>query len=453
MESGIAFLRRAAAALGFVLLALTALPAPAGLPAAMDGEPIPSLAPMLREATPAVVNIKTRGTVRIQQNPLFADPFFRRFFDLPPVQRERQTQSVGSGVIIDAAQGYVITNNHVIANADEIFVRLRDRREFTAELIGTDPDTDIAVLRIPAEDLDALPLGDSDALQVGDFVVAIGNPFGIGQTVTSGIVSALRRSGLGIEGFEDFIQTDASINPGNSGGALVTLRGELIGINTAIIGPSGGNVGIGFAIPINMARQVMDQLVRFGEVRRGRLGVRTQDLTPDIAAALGLERTEGAMIARVAPESPAAQAGIEQGDIVVEVDGAPIRDSADLRNRIGLVRVGRVIEMTVLRDGDRLNLRVEVREPRRLTIERTGPARKLSGATFVADPDEGIHVAEVEAGSPAARLGLRKQDIIVAVNRRKVRTLDDFEAAIQAAEASLELIVRRGNRRIRIVIR
>ena len=244
-----------------------------GLPVAVDGRPLPSLAPMIKQVTPAVVNIATRSRVRVHQNPLMADPFFRRFFNLPPLQRENKVQSVGSGVIVDALEGYILTNNHVIANADQIIVTLRDRRQLTAELVGTDPATDIAVLRIPAENLTALPLGDSDALEVGDFVVAIGNPFGIGQTVTSGIVSALRRSGLGIEGIEDFIQTDASINPGNSGGALVTLDGQLIGINTAIIGPSGGNVGIGFAIPTNMALQIMDQLVTYGEVRRGRLGV------------------------------------------------------------------------------------------------------------------------------------------------------------------------------------
>ena len=267
------------------LLAAMAVPAMAppllaGLPVAVDGQALPTLAPMLKRVTPAVVNIATESRVRVRQNPLLADPFFRRFFNLAPQPRERMVESVGSGVIVDAGKGYILTNNHVIANADRIVVTLRDRRQFTAELIGTDPATDIAVLRIPAENLTALEMGDSDKLEVGDFVVAIGNPYGIGQTVTSGIVSALRRSGLGIEGFEDFIQTVASINPGNSGGALVTLGGELIGINTAILDRGGGNVGIGFAIPTNMVRQVMDQLISYGAVRRGLLGINAQDLTP-----------------------------------------------------------------------------------------------------------------------------------------------------------------------------
>ncbi len=277
---------RALLVVGLALAAPAPEPAAeAAMPLGVGDQQVPTLAPILKRTTPAVVNIATRGRVSIQQNPLFSDPFFRRFFDLPPAPRQRRVHSVGSGVIVDAQEGYVLTNHHVIANADKIFVKLRDRRQFTAELVGADPATDIAVLKIPPEDLTALAIGDSDALEVGDFVIAIGNPFGIGQTVTSGIVSALRRSGLGIEGFEDFIQTDASINPGNSGGALVTLRGDLIGINTAIIGPSGGNVGIGFAIPINMARRVMAQLIAHGEMRRGRLGVSTQDLTPDLAAA------------------------------------------------------------------------------------------------------------------------------------------------------------------------
>ena len=287
--------------------------------------------------------------MRVKQNPLMADPFFRRFFNLPPLQCEKKVQSVGSGVIVDALEGYVLTNNHVIANADQIVVTLRDRRQLTAELVGTDPATDIAVLRIPAENLTALTLGDSDALEIGDFVVAIGNPFGIGQTVTSGIVSALRRSGLGIEGIEDFIQTDASINPGNSGGALVTLDGQLIGINTAIIGPSGGNVGIGFAIPTNMALQIMDQLVTYGEVRRGGFRVQGQDMTPALAEALGVAQTAGAIITRVAPDGPAGKAGLEAGDIVVGVNGDPVRDVSHLRNVVGLMRAGETIELTVLR--------------------------------------------------------------------------------------------------------
>ncbi|MGH7094964.1 MAG: trypsin-like peptidase domain-containing protein, partial [Stellaceae bacterium] len=257
------------------------------------GAPIPAIggvatiAPMLRQVTPGVVNIAVKGRVR-EANPLAQDPFFRRFFNMAPGQQmqERETQAAGSGVIVDAARGYVLTNAHVVANETRIEVTTKDNRRFTAQLIGRDPETDIAVLKIPPDHLTAVPMGDSDKAQVGDFVVAIGNPFGLGQTVTSGIISALGRSGLGIEGYEDFIQTDASINPGNSGGPLVNFAGRLIGINTAILAPGGGNIGIGFAVPINMARKVMDQLIRYGTVRRGRIGVTIQDLTPDLAQAM-----------------------------------------------------------------------------------------------------------------------------------------------------------------------
>ncbi len=454
--------------IGLILVTALAMAAPApqstalaAIPVAVGGQDLPTLAPMLKETTPAVVNIATRGRLRVRENPLLADPFFRRFFNLPSAPRERQTQSVGSGVIVDGEQGYVLTNNHVIANADQIVVTLRDRRQFAAELIGTDPDTDIAVLRIPAEDLTTLRMGDSDRLEVGDFVVAIGNPFGIGQTVTSGIVSALRRSGLGIEGFEDFIQTDASINPGNSGGALVNLRGDLIGINTAIIGPGGGNVGIGFAIPINMAREVMDQLVTYGEVRRGRLGVHAQDITPEIADALGVDLDQGAIITQVMRGSPAANAGIKAGDLVIAADGEPVRSATHLRNKIGLLRVGETIELTVLRDGDRHTLSAKLEEPEQLQMRGGGTVRRLSGATFAPLTEEstlfgrveGIAVVDVERGSPAWQIGLRKRDVIVAVNRRPVHDLEDFKAAVQASENALLLNVRRGNAQVFIVIR
>ena len=454
--------------IGLILVTALAMAAPApqstalaAIPVAVGGQDLPTLAPMLKETTPAVVNIATRGRLRVRENPLLADPFFRRFFNLPSAPRERQTQSVGSGVIVDGEQGYVLTNNHVIANADQIVVTLRDRRQFAAELIGTDPDTDIAVLRIPAEDLTTLRMGDSDRLEIGDFVVAIGNPFGIGQTVTSGIVSALRRSGLGIEGFEDFIQTDASINPGNSGGALVNLRGDLIGINTAIIGPGGGNVGIGFAIPINMAREVMDQLVTYGEVRRGRLGVHAQDITPEIADALGVDLDQGAIITQVMRGSPAANAGIKAGDLVIAADGEPVRSATHLRNKIGLLRVGETIELTVLRDGDRHTLSAKLEEPEQLQMRGGGTVRRLSGATFAPLTEEstlfgrveGIAVVDVERGSPAWQIGLRKRDVIVSVNRRPVHDLEDFKAAVQASENALLLNVRRGNAQVFIVIR
>src|SRR5580700_7859190 len=284
------------------------------------GPQAPSLAPLLREVTPAVVNITVRGRVK-EENPLYQDPVFRQFFDVPK-QFERQVQATGSGVIVDAERGYVLTNNHVVEHASNIQIATKDGQRFAAKIVGRDPPTDVAVIQIQnASGLKALPLGDSDKLEVGDFVVAIGNPFGLGQTVTSGIVSALERSGLGIEGYEDFIQTDASINPGNSGGALVDLRGNLVGINTAILAPGGGNIGIGFAVPINMARHAMDQIIRYGEVKRGRIGVAIQDLTPDIAQGLGTAQTQGAVIARVEPGSPAARAGLQASDVITAVDG------------------------------------------------------------------------------------------------------------------------------------
>ncbi|MCW2242524.1 S1C family serine protease [Azospirillum canadense] len=262
----------------------------------------------------------------------------------------RETRAAGSGVIVDARNGYVLTNNHVVANADIIEVTTKDKRQFRAKLLGRDPQTEIAVLKIDADNLSAVPLGDSDRLQVGDYVVAIGNPFGLGQTVTAGIVSALGRSGLS-EGYEDFIQTDASINPGNSGGALVDLRGRLIGINTAILAPSGGNIGIGFAVPINMARQVMEQILQYGEIRRGRIGIAVQDLTPEIAGAMGVTETEGAVVARVETGTPAERAGIRQGDVIVAIDGSPVHSAAQVRNRVGLKRVGDAVDLTLQRHG------------------------------------------------------------------------------------------------------
>jgi serine protease DegQ len=315
----------------------------------IEAQPLPSLAPLLKNVTPAVVNISVAVTSQTQDNPLARDPFFRRF--LPPQERPQQSQAAGSGVIVDAQRGYVMTNNHVVGRADKISVTLRDGRTLNAKLVGTDPGTDIAVVQIPAENLTAMTFGDSGALEVGDYVVAIGNPFGLGQTVTSGIVSALGRSGLGA-GYEDFIQTDASINPGNSGGALVDLRGRLIGINTAIIAPSGGNVGIGFAVPINMARSVFDQIVQYGKVQRGRVGVQVQDVTPDIASAIGMSQPTGALLAKVEPNSPAAKAGLKQGDVILSLDGKPVRNSSDLRNRVGLVRVGDKIDVTYRRGND-----------------------------------------------------------------------------------------------------
>ncbi|NYZ15899.1 Do family serine endopeptidase [Azospirillum sp. RWY-5-1] len=350
---------RVRAVLAAVTVAVTmgsAAPAQTALPPAVNG--VTTIAPMLATVTPAVVNIAVTQRAPQVDNPLLRDPFFRRFFNIPDQPQGRPRNSAGSGVIVDAARGYVITNHHVVANGQDITVTLKDRRQFKARLVGSDSATDIAVLKIDARNLTALSWGDSDRLQVGDFVVAIGNPFGLGQTVTSGIVSALGRSGLRVEGYEDFIQTDASINPGNSGGALVSFGGELVGINTAIIGPAGGSVGIGFAVPVSIVRAVMDQIIEYGEVRRGRLGVALQDLTPDLAESLNMTGDEGALIAAVEQGSPAERAGVRSGDVVVAVDGRPIRSATDLRNRVGLIRAGSPVNLEVLRGGGRRSLTV-----------------------------------------------------------------------------------------------
>ena len=335
-----------------------------GIAVAKPPPPGATIAPMLEKVLPAVVNISTRTRTKTVRHPLLDDPFFRHFFEIPDARgRERQKQSLGSGVIVDAAKGYILTNHHVIEGADEITVTLRDQRQFTAEMVGTDPEVDLALIRIKARDLVALPVADSDAVRVGDFVVAIGSPFGLGQTVTYGIVSALGRSGLGIEGYEDFIQTDASINPGNSGGPLVNMNGELVGVNTAIVGPSGGNIGIGFAIPGNMASVIMEHLSEHGEVRRGQLGVAVQDLTPELAQAFSLEQRGGAVVARVTPGSAAEQAGLRSGDVIVTLDGRAIAGSSDLRNAIGLLRVGTRIKVGILRKGKQLTLRAVIAAP------------------------------------------------------------------------------------------
>ncbi len=329
----------------------------------MPAQMVPSLAPMIQRVAPAVVNIASEGRVPLRRNPLLSDPFFRRFFGLPEGQQEGRTESLGSGVIINAAKGYIVTNQHVVAQADDISVTLQDGRRFKAVLVGSDPETDIAVIRIPAHNLTELRLANSDHLRVGDFVVAIGNPYGLGQSVTAGIVSALGRSGLGIEGYEDFIQTDASINPGSSGGALVNLKGELVGINTAILAPNGGSVGINFAIPSNMVRHLVDQLIRYGKLDRGQLGVVVTTLEPEQAKRLKAPVTHGALISRVEPDSAAAAAGLRSNDIITAVNGQSIRDASALRNAIGLLRVGQNVKLSIIRGGQ--PLRIDARIGRR----------------------------------------------------------------------------------------
>ncbi len=429
-------------------------------PAELSTNGRPTLAPLLERASPAVVNISVSGTVRARSNPMLDDPFFRRFFNVPEQPRSIPRQSAGSGVIIDADEGYVLSNHHVVADADEIIVTLQDRRRVTAELIGSDEGTDIALLRIDADDLTELPLGDSDAVRVGDFVVAIGNPFGLGQTVTSGIVSALGRSGINADGYEDFIQTDASINPGNSGGALIDIDGSLIGINTAIIAPSGGNVGIGFAVPVAMAEAVVEQLLEYGEVRRGRLGIIIQDITPELAEALDLEAAEGALVTQVQEGSAAEDAGLAAGDIVIALDGSPITNSSELRNRIGLTPVGEDIEIAFLRDGRRRTIDVEIGTAGQTILAGGDTFSRFQGAEFRNlesshpryNDAMGPIVSSVEQGSPAWRNGIREGDIILAVNRVRVRTVDELSAVLERAGGTIALNVLRGNTRLFIVV-
>jgi len=428
----------------------------AGFPASVNGQPLPTLAPMLESTTPAVVNISTTGRV-VVRDPFFDDPFFRRFFDVPQRQRERRTTGLGSGVIFDAKNGYIVTNSHVIVKAEDIVVTLEDGQKFNAEVIGQDPGADIAVIQIKAKHLTEISLGDSDSLRQGDFVVAIGNPFGLGQTVTSGIVSALGRSGLGIESYEDFIQTDASINPGNSGGALVNLRGELVGINTAIYGPNGGNVGIGFAIPINMAKKITAQLTEYGEVKRGRLGFSAQNLTPQLAEAFGTSRNKGVVVSQVESQSPADQAGMQVGDVIVAVNGREVESSAQVRNEIGLLRIGSRVKIEMLRNGEPHILTATVQEQVINSISGEELSQKLTGAEFSEISEEasrgvtaGIEVVSVKGY--AATAGLQKGDIIISLNKKRVKTIQDMQAAIKKNPNALLLNIQRDARGLFILI-
>ncbi len=418
-----------------------------------------TVAPVLKEVTPAVVNISVRGR-RMQQNPLLDDPVFRRFFNAPG-RRSVPVQGIGSGVIIDSDEGLVVTNHHVVNGAEEIVVTLRDRRKFQAQLVGSDPGTDVALLRIDAQNLAELPPGDSDSLEVGDFVVAIGNPFGLGQTVTLGIVSALGRSGLGLEGYEDFIQTDASINRGNSGGALVDLDGQLVGMNTAISSPSGGSVGIGFAVPTRMVTAVVEQLLEFGEVRRGQLGVVISNVDPDVAEGLGLGEATGALVSQVMEGSPAERADIQPYDVIVSIDDEPVEGATDLRNRVGLVRVGDEVVVGLLRDGERLEKRIVIGEGQFAAADGGATSDRFAGAEFRDIGPEhplygdvrGVEVVRVDPESPPARAGLRAGDIILAVNRRGVANTREFLDTVGQQEGALALHVQRGRMRTFIALR
>lgn len=419
------------------------------LPAAVATTALPSLAPMVKRVSPSVVNIQTRGKVRAQRNPLMDDPFFRRFFNVPEGPAEREFRSAGSGVVVDAKQGYLITNAHVIENATEITVSTQDDRQFKAEVVGKDTATDVAVLRVKNAKLQELPMADSDTAEVGDFVVAIGNPFGLQHTVTSGIVSGLGRSGINEESFENFIQTDASINPGNSGGALVNLRGELVGINSAILsGEGGGNIGIGFAIPSNMARAVMDQLIKYGEVKRGVLGVSIFTLTPGLAKGAGSADARGALVSQVVDGSAADKAGVKAGDVITAVNGRAIKSAAELRNAIGLLRVGQKVQLDVLRDGKPLQLAANINEAapdsNGGTASNTGDAHPALAGASLEDSTNGVRVQSVEPRSPAAAIGLRAGDAIVAVGRARIDSVNALREALKE-EGSYLLTVRRGN--------
>lgn len=449
----------------FFLGLLLCLPMPsyAALPFAVDSQPLPSLAPMLEKVTPAVVNISTRGKTRVQSS-LFNDPLFQRFFNLPGFQSERETQSLGSGVIVDADNGYILTNNHVIEGAFEITVTLIDGRKLIAEVLGRDPDTDVAVIKVHAKNLTSIKFADSSHLRVGDFVVAIGNPFGLGQTVTSGIISALGRSGLGIESFEDFIQTDASINLGNSGGALVNLRGDLVGINTAILGAGGGssgNIGIGFAIPINMAQDIMSQLIKTGEVKRGRLGVQAQDLTPELASAFNIKSAQGgAVVTQIEQGSPANEAGLKVGDVILKANGRNIRSSRDMHNIVGLMRIGQTVELEIIRKGHMKLITATIKQMEVVAIDAAEISYRLSGAKIAEIKESDIRagqvqylqVVEIEPGSPAWNTGLRQHDIIHSINKIVVKT---FEEAYLAAKNSRALLlnIQRGDQALYVLLK
>lgn len=434
-------------------LSLMPAVANAALPMSVEGQQLPSLAPMLERTTPAVVSVAVSGTHVSKQR---VPDMFRYFFgpNAPREQvQERPFRGLGSGVIIDADEGYIVTNNHVIDNADEILIGLHDGREFTAELVGRDEDSDIALLQIKADDLTEVKSADSDALRVGDFAVAIGNPFGLGQTVTSGIVSALGRSGLGIEMLENFIQTDAAINSGNSGGALVNLNGELIGINTAIVAPGGGNVGIGFAIPANMMHSLVDQILEHGEVRRGVLGIAGQDLDSKLAKAFGLETQHGAFVNEVMPDSAADKGGLKAGDIIVSINGKKIKSFQELRAKIATLGAGAKVKLGLVRDGDDKTVKVTLGEQAQSKLAAAGAVHPMLQGATLENSGDGIEITEVKQGSPAAQSGLEKGDLIVGINRSKVSNLKSLKEYLKDSEGAVALKIVRDDVSLYLMLR
>lgn len=421
----------------------------AALPVAIEGQPLPSLAPMLQKVLPGVVSVHVSGT---QPPTDQVPPQFKFFFgpDTPAQKQDGQPfEGLGSGVIIDAAKGYVLTNNHVVNNADKITVEINDGRKYDAKLIGKDDQSDIAIIQLKdAKNLTQIAMADSDKLRVGDFAVAVGNPFGLGQTVTSGIISALGRSGLNLEGLENFIQTDASINRGNSGGALLNLNGELVGINTAILSSQGGSMGIGFAIPINMAKNLSKQLIEFGQVKRGLLGIRGSEMTADLATAFKLDSQRGAFVNEVLPDSAAAKAGIKSGDVIITLDGQPLSSFAELRAKVATAGPGVNMKLGVLRGGKTMNVSVTLDKSPDVAValEKINPA--LTGATLSdvdAKTGKGVQVDEVQKGSPADQVGFQQGDIIVGVNRAPIDNLDALRKVLEAKPDLIAVsVVRKG---------
>lgn len=437
---------------------ITALPVTAALPLVVDGVQTPSLAPMLESVTPAVVSIAVEGKQVSRQR---IPEQFKFFFgpEFPTEQlKERPFRGLGSGVIIDAKQGHIVTNYHVINGAEKIRVKLFDGREYDAELIGGDEMSDVALLKLEsAKNLTQIKISDSDKLRVGDFTVAIGNPFGLGQTVTSGIVSALGRSGLNLENFENFIQTDAAINSGNSGGALINLNGELIGINTAILGPNGGNIGIGFAIPSNMMKNLTDQILEFGEVKRGMLGVQGGEITSELAQALGYESSKGAFVSQVLPDSAADKAGLVAGDIIVSVNDKKIDTFSELRAKVATLGAGKTISLGIIRDGESRSFDVTLGEAANNKTQAETLHQGLTGAELTNTNEgsaiSGVLVSQVVEGSPAAGYQLQKDDIIIGVNRQRVENIAQLRAILEQKPSVLALNIQRGDRTIYLVVR
>ncbi|VAE45450.1 protease Do [Enterobacter hormaechei] len=446
-----------ALALSVGLSLSASFPASAALPSQVPGqEAIPSLAPMLEKVLPAVVSVQVEGTARQRQR--IPEELKKYFGEEAPDQQAQPFEGLGSGVIIDAAKGYILTNNHVISQADKISVQLNDGREFDAKLIGGDDQSDIALLQVQnPSNLTQIAIADSDKLRVGDFAVAVGNPFGLGQTATSGIVSALGRSGLNLEGLENFIQTDASINRGNSGGALLNLNGELIGINTAILAPGGGSIGIGFAIPSNMAKTLSQQLIQFGEVKRGLLGIKGMEMSADIAKAFKLNVQRGAFVSEVLPNSGSAKAGVKSGDVIVSLNDKPLSSFAELRSRIATTEPGAKVKLGLIREGKPLTVEVTLDKSTSssASAEQISPA--LQGATLsdgqLKDGTKGISVTAVEKSSPAAQAGLHQDDVIVGVNRTRVQSIAEMRKVLESKPAVIALQIIRGNDTLYILLR